>query len=73
MRFGMAVCPTDHSHFPSMPGMDPRLLNRLTTLGTIYSKKDDPRRDLIDNGDIDQEREMDRNPFINRGLQQGPR
>jgi len=29
--------------------------------------KDDPRRQLLDNGSINQNRAIDKNPFINRG------
>ncbi len=58
---------------PNMPGMNPQMFNQLTTLGDIFTNKDDKRKDLLDNGSIDSSRQMDRNPFIQRGAQPGLR
>jgi hypothetical protein len=58
---------------PYMPGISPQLFNQLTTLGDIYTKKDEHRRELLDDGTINQNRGLDRNPFSNRGLQPGLR
>lgn len=56
---------------PSMPGVSPQMMNQLTTMSNIYSQGDTERKKLLDNGSINRDREMDRNPFINRGVQQG--
>lgn len=58
---------------PYMPGVSPQLFNQLTTLGDIYTKGDDHRRQLLDTGEINRNRELDKNPFTNRGLQPGLR
>jgi hypothetical protein len=58
---------------PYMPGVSPQLFNQLTTLGDIYTKKDEHRRELLDDGSINQNRGLDRNPFTNRGIQPGLR
>lgn len=58
---------------PYMPGVSPQLFNQLTTLGDIYTKKDEHRRELLDTGEINQNRGLDRNPFTNRGIQPGLR
>jgi hypothetical protein len=54
---------------PNMPGISPQMFNQLTQMGSMA--KDDPRRKLLDNGDIDQTRQFDKNPFINRGAMPG--
>jgi hypothetical protein len=59
------------SVMPAMPGVSPQVFNQLTTMGNIYSQGDKEKKDLLDNGDINRDRNIDRNPFINRGLQQG--
>jgi hypothetical protein len=56
---------------PSMPGLSPQVFNQLTQLGDIYNNKDDSRRQLLDNGSINQDRQMDKNPFVQRGTQPG--
>jgi hypothetical protein len=58
---------------PSMPGFDPQIFNRLTTMGDIYTSQDERKKQLLDEGNVDQNRRMDQNPFINRGLQPGIR
>ncbi|WP_373532319.1 hypothetical protein [Vampirovibrio sp.] len=59
------------SVMPAMPGVSPQVFNQLTTMGNIYSQGDKEKKDLLDNGTINRDRDVDRNPFINRGLQQG--
>jgi hypothetical protein len=56
---------------PSMPGLSPQVFNQLTTMGGIYSGGDAEKKKLLDDGTINRDREIDRNPFINRGMQQG--
>lgn len=56
---------------PSMPGLSPQVFNQLTTMGGIYSGGDSEKKKLLDDGTINRDREIDRNPFINRGMQQG--
>lgn len=55
------------SIMPSMPGVSPQMVNQLTTLTNTQGNA----KQLIDNGDINQDRSSDRNPFIYRGSQQG--
>lgn len=59
------------SILPNMPGLSPQVFNQLTQLGDVYSNKDDNRKNLLDNGDINRDRQMDQNPFIQRGAQPG--
>jgi hypothetical protein len=59
------------SVMPAMPGVSPQVFNQLTTMGNIYSQGDKEKKDLLDNGTINRDRNIDRNPFVNRGLQQG--
>jgi hypothetical protein len=59
------------SVMPAMPGVSPQVFNQLTTMGNIYSQGDKEKKDLLDNGTINRDRNIDRNPFINRGIQQG--
>lgn len=56
---------------PTMPGVSPQMMNQLTTMSNIYSQNDTERKKLLDNGVINRDREMDRNPFTIRGVQQG--
>lgn len=56
---------------PSMPGLSPQVFNQLTTMGGIYSGGDTEKKKLLDDGTINRDRNIDRNPFINRGMQQG--
>lgn len=56
---------------PSMPGLSPQIFNQLTTMSDVYSKSDGSKKQLLDNGDINRDRSLDQNPFINRGLQPG--
>lgn len=56
---------------PTMPGISPQMMNQLTTMTNIYSQNDTERKKLLDNGTINRDRGIDRNPFINRGIQQG--
>jgi hypothetical protein len=56
---------------PSMPGMSPQMFNQLTQLGDIYTKGDGARKQLLDNGDINHDRDLDQNPFTQRGFQPG--
>jgi predicted nucleic acid-binding Zn finger protein len=56
---------------PSMPGLSPQVLNQLTTMSDAYTKGDSSKKQLLDNGDINRDRALDQNPFINRGLQPG--
>jgi hypothetical protein len=58
---------------PSMPGFDPQMFNRLTTMGDIYTSQDERKKQLLDEGNVDPNRQMDQNPFINRGIQPGIR
>jgi hypothetical protein len=55
---------------PSMPGLSPQVFNQLTQMGDAYSKGDD-RKNLLDNGDINRDRQIDQNPFVQRGIQPG--
>jgi hypothetical protein len=50
---------------PNIPGISPQVFNQLSQMGGM--SKDDPRRQLLDNGSINQNRAIDKNPFINRG------
>lgn len=59
------------SVMPAMPGISPQVFNQLTTMGNIYSQGDSEKKKLLDNGSINRERDIDRNPFVNRGMQQG--
>lgn len=59
------------SIMPSMPGLSPQVFNQLTTMSEIYGKGDNSKKQLLDNGDINRDRAIDQNPFINRGLQPG--
>lgn len=56
---------------PTMPGVSPQMMNQLTTMTNIYSQNDTERKKLLDNGTINRDRNIDRNPFIKRGIQQG--
>lgn len=56
---------------PAMPGLSPQVFNQLSTMGNIYSEGDSDKKKLLDDGTINRDRNIDRNPFINRGLQQG--
>jgi hypothetical protein len=56
---------------PSMPGVSPQLFNQLTTMGDAYSQGNDHKKQLMDNGDINRDRAIDQNPFLNRGIQPG--
>lgn len=58
---------------PNLPGMNPQMLQQLSTMGSIYSNDEDPRRQLLDTGDINRELKIDQNPFNNRGVQPGLR
>jgi len=55
------------SIMPSMPGISPQMVNQITNLTNTQGNS----KQLIDNGDINQDRASDRNPFIYRGSQQG--
>jgi hypothetical protein len=59
------------SIMPSMPGVSPQLMNQLSTLGDVYGKQGDGRKQLMDTGEINQDREIDKNPFVRRGIQPG--
>jgi hypothetical protein len=59
------------SIMPSMPGMSPQMMNQLNTMSNIYGQGDTERKKLLDNGSINRDRALDRNPFLNRGMQQG--
>lgn len=61
------------SVLPSMPGMSPQVFQQLTTMSEIYTNKDDARRQLLDGGDVNPNRQLDQNPFIQRGMQPGLR
>lgn len=57
---------------PAMPGLSPQAFKQLTTMSNIYSGQGSAdRKQLLDNGTINRDRTIDRNPFINRGVQQG--
>ena len=56
---------------PGMPGFNPQVFSQLTTLGDVYNSGDERKKQLLDNGNINKDREMDQNPFIRRGAQQG--
>lgn len=56
---------------PGVPGINPQMFNQLTTMGDIYTSGDKRRKELLDNGDVNAQRQLDRNPFINRGIQPG--
>jgi hypothetical protein len=55
------------SILPNMPGVSPQMLNQLTNMTNMQGDT----KQLLDNGNIDQSRESDRNPFIYRGGQAG--
>jgi hypothetical protein len=59
------------SIMPSMPGLSPQVFNQLTTMSEIYGKGDNSKKQLLDTGDINRDRAIDQNPFVNRGLQPG--
>jgi hypothetical protein len=50
---------------PNIPGISPQVFSQLSQMGSL--SKDDPRRQMLDNGAINQNRAIDKNPFINRG------
>lgn len=54
---------------PSLPGMSPQLFNQLSTMSQMSGQGN--HKQLIDNGDINRDRELDRNPFTRRGIQPG--
>jgi len=56
---------------PGMPGFSPQAFQQLTTMGEIYTNPDDSRKQLLDNGDINRDRQLDQNPFLNRGMMPG--
>ena len=56
---------------PNLPGLSPQMMNQLTTMTDVYSSGDSERKKLLDNGNINPDRAMDRNPFIQRGSQPG--
>lgn len=58
--------PGGMSIMPNMPGVSPQMINQLTNMANPGTNKQ-----LMDNGDINQDRAIDRNPFLNRGGQQG--
>jgi hypothetical protein len=55
------------SILPNMPGVSPQMMNQITNLTNLQGDS----KQLIDNGDIDQNRQSDRNPFVYRGGQAG--
>lgn len=59
------------SVMPSMPGFSPQMMNQLSTMSQIYANKDDSRKQLLDNGTINRDRTLDKNPFVQRGIQPG--
>lgn len=67
------VKPTERggpSVMPTLPGLSPQLFNQLTTMTDVYAKGGD-KKQLLDDGDINRDRQIDQNPFINRGIQPG--
>lgn len=55
------------SIMPNMPGVSPQLMQQLTTLTNTQGAN----KQLLDNGNINQNRAGDRNPFAYRGYQPG--
>lgn len=53
---------------PSMPGVDPQLMQRLSDMSSMSDEK---RKQLIDNGDINRDLDTDKNPFARHGFQPG--
>lgn len=51
---------------PMMPGLNPQVFNRLTTLSEVYTDGDERKKELIDDGEIDRSVDIDSNVFINR-------
>jgi hypothetical protein len=58
---------------PTMPGgLTPQAFNQLSQMSQVYASKDERKKQLMmDNGDLDRSRQMDNNPFTQRGLQKG--
>lgn len=59
------------SVMPSMPGVSPQLMNQLSNLGSALTKGENGQKQLLDDGTINRDRDMDRNPFVRRGIQPG--
>lgn len=59
------------SLLPSMPGISPQVLSQLSNMGSAFAKGDNNQKQLLDDGTINRDREMDRNPFVRRGIQPG--
>lgn len=57
------------SIMPNMPGVSPQMMTQLTNLSNMQSNPN--AKQLIDNGDMNNERQMDQNPFAYRGGQPG--
>jgi hypothetical protein len=57
------------SIMPNMPGMSPQMMGQLTNMSNMQGNPN--AKQLIDNGDINQSRANDRNPFAYRGSQPG--
>jgi len=55
------------SVMPNMPGVSPQLMNQLNTL----TNSQGTNKQLLDNGSINSDRAVDRNPFAYRGYQPG--
>jgi len=56
---GMAI-------MPNMPGVSPQMINQLTNMSNMQGNKQ-----LLDNGNINRDRQSDQNPFAYRGSQAG--
>ena len=66
--------PADEGHMfvtPTIPGLNPQLINTLSTTQEIYQSGDDRRKQLLNGGDINRDAEIDRNSFNQRGLMPG--
>ena len=57
------------SIMPNMPGVSPQLMTQLSNLSTMQSNPN--AKQLLDNGNINQNRSIDQNPFAYRGSQPG--
>lgn len=53
---------------PAVPGMDPQVFNQVTTLSEIYTSQDARRKQLLMDGNINRDAQIDQNSLINRGM-----
>ncbi|MEM0952299.1 MAG: hypothetical protein AAGI66_09195 [Cyanobacteria bacterium P01_H01_bin.74] len=53
---------------PAMPGVSPQLFDQITTAVGAYTKGDDEAKKRLDDGTINRDSNIDKNPFANRGI-----